>query len=140
MRTLRGVSEHHVIDDAVIRSADAQRINEKAEELQKTYERHGTLRWKDGEAQITGPTALFDLVLGLGRKGMSIQRYKGLGEMNPEQLWETTLDPNARSLLQVKVRHAEEAGSLFETLMGEVVEPRRAFIQTHALEVTNLDV
>ncbi len=140
MRTLRGVGERHVIDDAVIRSADAQRINEKAPELQAIYPRHGTLKWKDDDASVAGPTSLFESVLALGRKGVTIQRYKGLGEMNPEQLWETTLDPNVRSLLQVKVSHADEAGALFETLMGEVVEPRREFIQSHALEVTNLDV
>jgi len=140
MRTLRGVGERHVIDGAVIRSAEARRINEKAAELQETYAKHGILKWKDGEAAMTGPTQLFDTVIGLGRKGMAIQRYKGLGEMNPEQLWETTLDPNARSLLQVRISHADEADDVFSTLMGDMVEPRREFIQEHALEVTNLDV
>ena len=76
----------------------------------------------------------------IGRKGISIQRYKGLGEMNPEQLWETTLDPNARALLQVKISHRDEAEEVFSTLMGDVVEPRREFIQSHALEVVNLDI
>ncbi len=140
MRTLRGVGERHVIDGAVIASAEARRIDDEAIELQKTYVKHGKLRWKDGEKVITGPISLADAVMALGRKGVSVQRYKGLGEMNPEQLWETTLDVNARSLLHVKIAQADEAAGLFETLMGDVVEPRREFIQTHALEVANLDV
>ena len=89
---------------------------------------------------ITGPVSLVDRVMELGRKGIGIQRYKGLGEMNPEQLWETTLDPEARSLLQVKVNHADDAEDVFSTLMGDVVEPRREFIQENALKVANLDV
>ena len=94
---------------------------------------------KDKEQQITGPLGLVDAVLDIGRKGMGIQRYKGLGEMNPDQLWETTLDPDVRSLLQVKIDHRDDAEEVFSTLMGDVVEPRRDFIQTNALKVVNLD-
>ncbi|MCH7486982.1 MAG: DNA topoisomerase (ATP-hydrolyzing) subunit B [Proteobacteria bacterium] len=139
-RTLRGVTEHHAIDGALIRSSEARLLNARAGRLQKVYQRHGTLTAKDAEYPITGPVSLVDTVMKLGRKGVAIQRYKGLGEMNPEQLWETTLDPNSRALLQVRVNHAEEAGLLFETLMGDVVEPRREFIQANALKVVNLDV
>ena len=139
-RTLRGVTERHVVDGALMRSAEARRLDEIAAELQKLFARPATLRVKDEEHRITGPIRLIDAVLRLGRKGISIQRYKGLGEMNPDQLWETTLDPNARTLLQVKVTHAEEAGKVFATLMGDVVEPRRDFIQSNALKVVNLDV
>ena len=93
----------------------------------------GTLRRKDDETPIHGPVGLFEAVIAAGRKGITLQRYKGLGEMNPEQLWETTLDTNARSLLQVKVREIDEADDLFTKLMGDVVEPRRDFIQENAL-------
>jgi DNA gyrase subunit B len=139
-RTLRGVTERHVVDGALLRSAEARRLDEMAGRLQRIYERRPTLRTGEGEKRISGPIGLVEAVMGQGRKGISIQRYKGLGEMNPEQLWETTLDPNQRTLLQVKVSHTDEASKLFETLMGDVVEPRRDFIQAHALEVQNLDV
>ncbi|MXW92164.1 MAG: DNA topoisomerase (ATP-hydrolyzing) subunit B [Rhodospirillaceae bacterium] len=139
-RTVRDVAETHLLAPSLLRSAEARRIDAEAIELQALYEYHATFRAKDVAHRITGPIALFDAVVATARKGMSIQRYKGLGEMNPDQLWETTLDPDARTLLQVRVEHVDEAGKLFETLMGDVVEPRRAFIQSHALEVANLDV
>jgi DNA gyrase subunit B len=139
-RTLRGVGERHVIDAAVINSAEARRLNARAGELQTLFAKHGTLGIKDRQYRITGPVSLFDTVMELGRKGVSMQRYKGLGEMNPEQLWETTLDPAARSLLQVRVEHADDAEEVFSTLMGDVVETRRAFIEENALKVANLDV
>ncbi|MCH8237458.1 MAG: DNA topoisomerase (ATP-hydrolyzing) subunit B [Proteobacteria bacterium] len=139
-RTLRGVKECHIIDGTLVRSSDARRLNEKAQSLFKIYGDHGVLTVKDNEFPITGPVSLVDRIMELGRKGVGIQRYKGLGEMNPEQLWETTLDPTARSLLQVKVNHADDAEDIFSTLMGDVVEPRREFIQENALKVANLDV
>ena len=139
-RTVRGVSERHAIDGALIRSIEARRLDDMAGQLQEVYARHGKLTAKDTDHTITGPVSLVDTITGLGRKGAAIQRYKGLGEMNPGQLWETTLDPNARTLLQVKVGHADDAGEVFSTLMGDVVEPRREFIQANALKVANLDV
>ena len=139
-RRLRGVSERHVLDQRIIASAEARALDGLAAELQALYSHHSTLQAKDAEMPITGPVSLLGRVFELGRKGISFQRYKGLGEMNPEQLWETTLDPNVRSLLKVRVDHADEAGDIFQTLMGDVVEPRRDFIQANALKVANLDV
>ena len=139
-RILRGVAERHVIDGALIGSTEARRLDEKAATLQKTYQHHGKLVVKDQEQVITGPVSLVNRVMDVGRKGVGIQRYKGLGEMNPSQLWETTLDPNARMLLQVRVNHADDAEEVFSTLMGDMVEPRRDFIQKNALKVANLDV
>ena len=140
MRQLRGVPQRFVIDGDLIRSAEARRLDVMTTELQATYEKPSILIAKEKRHRITGAVALVDQVMEQGRKGVSVQRYKGLGEMNPEQLWETTLDPDARSLLQVRVSHADEAGKLFSTLMGDVVEPRRDFIQSNALKVENLDV
>ena len=139
-RTLRGVTETHEIDSALINSAEARQLDGMAADLQARYAHHGKLIAKDKEISITGPVALVEEVTAMGRKGLSVNRYKGLGEMNPEQLWETTLDPNARVLLQVRVDHSEEAGEVFSTLMGDNVEPRRDFIQDNALKVANLDV
>ncbi len=139
-RTLRGVTETHALDAAIIRSAEARKLDDLAAVLRETYDRAAVLTAKDKDTAVTGPVALVNAVMDQGKKGIAIQRYKGLGEMNPEQLWETTLDPEARSLLQVKVAHADDAEEVFSTLMGDVVEPRRDFIQTNALKVANLDV
>ncbi|WP_421779784.1 DNA topoisomerase (ATP-hydrolyzing) subunit B [Kiloniella litopenaei] len=139
-RTLRGLTERRVIDLTLVRTGEARRLNSLADEMQEFYAASSTYRVKDKETVITGPNALANLVFDLGRKGINVSRYKGLGEMNPDQLWETTLDANARTLLQVKVGHSDEASDIFSTLMGDVVEPRRDFIQSNALEVANLDV
>ena len=139
-RRLRGVQERHVIDSSLIKSAEARRLDALADDLQAIYEKPGAFILKDKETPITSPTDLFAAVLEAGRRGVTIQRYKGLGEMNPDQLWETTLDPEARTLLQVRINHADEADEIFSTLMGDVVEPRRDFIQENALKVANLDV
>ena len=111
-----------------------------SEKLRVVYYRTGTLDERDKSYPIAGPTSLVEAVMELGRRGIEVQRYKGLGEMNPEQLWETTLDPEVRSLLQVRVNHADSAEETFSTLMGDLVEPRRDFIQANALSVANLDV
>jgi DNA gyrase subunit B len=140
MRRLRGVNERHVIDGPLMKSAEARKLDALAPKLQAIYRKPGTFVIKDKETVISSPTELFSAVLEGGRKGVTIQRYKGLGEMNPDQLWETTLDPEARTLLQVKINHADEADEIFSTLMGDVVEPRREFIQENALKVANLDV
>jgi DNA gyrase subunit B len=138
-RTVRGVKEVAIIDQALLGSADARKLDDYAASLQQVYERPGTLRRNDEERPIHGPVGLFEAVTATGRKGLSLQRYKGLGEMNPGQLWETTLDTNARSLLQVKVKEGEEADNIFAELMGDLVEPRRDFIQNNALSA-NVDV
>ena len=132
-RSVRGVREAVAIDGALIGSADARRLDKMATELQATYLKPGKLTRKDETVEVRSPSELLEAVFEWGRKGLTLQRYKGLGEMNPEQLWETTLDENARSLLLVKVQHADEAGELFAKLMGDVVEPRREFIQENAL-------
>ena len=139
-RTLRGVTETLAIDDRIINSSEARRLNELWQDLRDTYLEHSKLAAKDIEHQITGPMSLLQAVFEAGRKGISIQRYKGLGEMNPDQLWETTLDKEVRALLQVRVAQAGEADDIFATLMGDEVEPRRNFIQDNALKVANLDV
>ena len=139
-RSVRGVVETHVIDATLIRSGEARQLDRMAKGLQESYERPAILNRKDDEVRLTGPLDLLSTILKLGQKGLSVQRYKGLGEMNPEQLWETTLDPDARTLLQVHVKELDDADEVFTTLMGDEVEPRREFIQSNALNVVNLDI
>ncbi len=139
-RKVRGVSEVQSLDRAMLASQEARRLNERRRDLIEVYEQPATLKRKELETQIYGPRTLLDAVYATGRKGISLQRYKGLGEMNPEQLWETTLDRDARTLLQVKVGDLNEADEIFSKLMGDMVEPRREFIQENALNVANLDV
>ena len=139
-RTVRGVTETRTIDAAACQSAEARRLASFSDGLKEVYDKPATLERKDKTQMIRGPLELLDVVMAEGEKGLSLQRYKGLGEMNPDQLWETTLDPNARTLLQVKIDHMDEANEIFTTLMGDVVEPRRKFIQDNALSVENLDV
>ena len=139
-RVLRGVKESWHVDGKLISSQEALRLDRKTTHLQEVYTRQSKLKRKDSETVIHGPLSLLEAVFAAGRKGVSLQRYKGLGEMNPIQLWETTLDPNARTLLRVKVAAMDEADDLFTKLMGDVVEPRREFIVNNALNVANLDV
>ena len=139
-REVRGVTEVHVLDRALLGSLDARRLNERHAHLVEVYDTPAKLKRKDKTDIVNGPRSLLDAVYETGRKGLDLQRYKGLGEMNPEQLWETTLDPDVRTLLQVKVGDADEAGQIFSMLMGDIVEPRREFIQENALNVSNLDV
>ena len=139
-RVLRGIEERHIIDAKLVSSPEARALDEQAGALQSIFEKPLRFESSSKVEMITGPIHLSDHVMNLGRKGAQVSRYKGLGEMNPEQLWETTLDPDARSFLQVKVTEEEEADNAFSTLMGEAVEERRAFIQENALKVSHLDV
>jgi len=128
------VSERVVLDEVLLHAADARRLAERAPALAESFAGTGTFRRKDRSTTVRGPLDLMNAVLDAGRKGLYIQRYKGLGEMNPEQLWETTLDKEVRTLLQVKVNHADDADDMFTRLMGDLVEPRREFIQENALD------
>jgi DNA gyrase subunit B len=140
-RELRGVRQASILDGALLGSGEARRLNEHAHGLRDIYSRPAKLIRRGEEKQVGGPSQLVEIIMAAGQKGIShIQRYKGLGEMNAEQLWETTLDRNARSLLQVKIKEGDEADDIFVKLMGDVVEPRREFIQENALNVANLDV
>ncbi len=138
-RMVRGVKETATIDMALVGSADARRLDQMSAQLQQVFSHPAKFVRRDDSQPISGPRALLGAVFAAGRKGVTLQRYKGLGEMNPEQLWETTLDPDVRSLLQVRVNDAADADDLFSRLMGEEVEPRKNFIQDNALSVANLD-
>lgn len=133
-RVKRGVAEHIVIDGQTLHSADARRLAERAAKLSETFAAPATFRRRERSHTVRGPLDLVTAVFESGRRGLTVQRYKGLGEMNPDQLWETTLDHNARTLLQVRVDHADDADDMFSRLMGEHVEPRREFIQENALD------
>ncbi len=139
-RTVRGVAERYTLDATALRSAEARWLAEQADLLARSYAQPGTLKLDSQEATVSGPATAFDRIIAHGRRGLTIQRFKGLGEMNPDQLWRTTLDPAIRTLLQVKVGDVDDAGQVFSTLMGDVVEPRRDFIVGNALKVANLDV
>ena len=133
-RTKRSVSERIVLEEQMLHSADALRLAERATKLSETFSTPATFRRRERASTVRGPLDLVGCVFDAGRRGLAIQRYKGLGEMNPDQLWETTLDHNARTLLQVRVDHADDADDLFTRLMGDLVEPRREFIQENALD------
>jgi DNA gyrase subunit B len=139
-RILRGVEELRTLDGAVLRSGEARRLSAVSIRDRDVYRDPGKLVRKERDQPVFGPVDLLKSVLAEGEKGLSLQRYKGLGEMNPGQLWETTLDPEARTLLQVKVDDLAEADDIFTKLMGDVVEPRRDFIQANALNVEHLDI
>ena len=138
-RTVRGVEEVRIIDGQTLRSAEAIKLNEMINKHLDIYKTAALIKTKSKEELINSPTELFAAVMSDGEKGLTLQRYKGLGEMNPDQLWETTLDPDARTLLRVKIDREEDATDIFSKLMGDVVEPRREFIQQNALNVSNLD-
>jgi len=139
-REIRGVQEVRTIDGALISSSEALRLNKKTAHLQEIYGKAARFVRRNEEVIVRGPTQLLDAVFAAGRKGITLQRYKGLGEMNPQQLWETTLDPNVRTLLRVHVKELDAADDLFAKLMGDLVEPRRDFIRDNALQVANLDI
>jgi DNA gyrase subunit B len=135
-RMVRGVKQVAAVDAGLLASAEARKLDAASASLQEAYSRPGVLSRKGDDQAVNGPTDLFEAVTAIGKKGVSLQRYKGLGEMNPEQLWETTLDREVRSLLRVKNDQNDEADDLFVKLMGDVVEPRREFIQSNALNAT----
>jgi DNA gyrase subunit B len=139
-REVRGVRQSAALDAGLLASADARRLDEHARPLSEAFAEPGTFARRGDTTIVSGPSELLEAVNAAGRKGVAFQRYKGLGEMNKDQLWETTLDREARTLLQVKIREVDEADDIFVKLMGDIVEPRREFIQDNALSVANLDV
>jgi len=139
-RTVRGVAERYALEASALRSAEARWLAERSAALAERFAEPARLKLDSQEPSVAGPASAYERIIGHGRRGLSIQRFKGLGEMNPDQLWQTTLDPSVRTLLQVKVSDSEEAAQVFSTLMGDVVEPRRDFIVGNALKVANLDV
>jgi DNA gyrase subunit B len=139
-RTIRGVTERHELDANLLASADARKMRQMIDHTEGAFSGVARFARKDQTSEIAGPSSLFAVVAAAGRKGVTLQRYKGLGEMNPEQLWETTLDPNVRTLLKVEIKDSDDHDRLFSELMGDLVEPRRDFINANALNVVNLDV
>jgi DNA gyrase subunit B len=139
-REVRGVRQAAALDAGLLASADARRLDEHARPLSEAFSEPATFARRGDTTIVSGPSELLEAVNAAGRKGVAFQRYKGLGEMNKDQLWETTLDREARTLLQVKIREVDEADDIFVKLMGDIVEPRREFIQDNALNVANLDV
>jgi DNA gyrase subunit B len=139
-REVRGVRQAAALDAGLLASADARRLDEHARPLSEAFAEPATFARRGDTTTISGPSELLEAINAAGRKGVAFQRYKGLGEMNKDQLWETTLDREARTLLQVKIREVDEADDIFVKLMGDIVEPRREFIQENALSVANLDV
>jgi DNA gyrase subunit B len=133
-RVRRGVTERVVLDELLLHAADARRLAERSKELAEVFSGKAVFTRKERTTTVRGPIDLVNAVMDNGRRGLAIQRYKGLGEMNAEQLWETTLDVEARTLLQVRVNHADDADDMFTRLMGDLVEPRREFIQENALD------
>ncbi|HYZ23621.1 MAG TPA: DNA gyrase subunit B, partial [Rhodopila sp.] len=139
-RTVRGVAERYTLDASALRSAEARWLAERTNAFAERFNEPAKLKLDSQEPAVVGPATAYDRIIAHGRRGLSVQRFKGLGEMNPDQLWQTTLDPAVRTLLQVKVGDSEDAAQVFSTLMGDVVEPRREFIVGNALKVANLDV
>jgi DNA gyrase subunit B len=137
---IKGVEERHLFSESLLKSLEAHKLTDLYPRLNEAFFQGGRLVWPDKSVDIHGLVSLVDFIFEQGRKGVSIQRYKGLGEMNADQLWETTMDPEARTLLQVKLTHADSAEEVFSTLMGDLVEPRREFIQSNALSASNIDI
>jgi DNA gyrase subunit B len=138
-RMVRGVAERYTVDASVMRTSEARYLAERTQRLGAMFGTDATLQLDGAAKPIHGPAQLWEIMLAYGRKGLTINRFKGLGEMNPDQLWKTTLDPEVRRLLQVKISDAEDTDQIFSTLMGDIVEPRREFIVSNALKVANLD-